>query len=71
MIKSLYEYTGRLEANYKTLKKDINQRLNIIQKTEVELSNRLELIKLDIKEKIKKDAENFTSTIKKNLLPRR
>ncbi len=43
-------HIGILETTYKDMEKGINKRIDDIQKAEIELSNRLEIMKLDIKE---------------------
>lgn len=53
IIKNLDEHVCGLEANYKTTGEDLNKRIDDIQKAEIELSNRLEMMKLGIKEEVK------------------
>ena len=50
VIKNLDDHIGSLETNYKDIEEGINKRIDDIQKAEIELSNRLEIMKLDIKE---------------------
>jgi chromosome segregation ATPase len=56
-IKGLHDQVSNLGNNYKVLEEGLNKRIDEIQKAEVELSNRLEMIKLDIKDKVR---ENIT-----------
>jgi chromosome segregation ATPase len=56
-IKGLNEQVLNLGNNYKVLEEGLNKRIDEIQKAEIELSNRLEMIKLDIKDKVR---ENIT-----------
>lgn len=56
-IKSLHEQVSNLGNNYNVLEEGLNKRIDEIQKAEIELSNRLEMIKLDIKDKVR---ENIT-----------
>ncbi len=56
-IKGLHEQVSNLGNNYKVLEEGLNKRIDEIQKAEIELSNRLEMIKLDIKDKVR---ENIT-----------
>ena len=58
MIKNLDAHVCGFEANYKTTKGDLNKRIGDIQKAEIELSNRLEMMKLGTKEEVK---EKITS----------
>ena len=53
VIKNLDEHVRGLEANYKTNGENPNKRIDDIQKAEIELSNRLEMMKLCIKEEVK------------------
>ena len=53
IIKNLDEHICGLEANYKTTGEDLNKRIDGIQKSEIELSNRLEMMKLGTKEEVK------------------
>ncbi len=55
IIKNLDEHVCGLEANYKTTGEDLNKRLDDIQKSEIELSNRLEMMKLGTKEEVKEN----------------
>jgi len=53
MIKNLDAHVCSFEANYKTTEENLNKRIGDIQKAEIELSNRLEMMKLGIKEEVK------------------
>ncbi|MBM4064300.1 MAG: hypothetical protein FJ266_01435 [Planctomycetes bacterium] len=53
VIKNLDEHVCGLKANYKTTEEDFKKRIDDIQKAEIELSNRLETMKLGIKEEVK------------------
>ena len=55
VIKNLDEHVRGLEANYKTTGEDLNKRIDDIQKSEIELSNRLEMMKLGTKEEVKEN----------------
>ena len=55
IIKNLDEHVCGLEANYKTTGEDLNKRIDDIQRAEIELSNRLEMMKLGIKEEVKEN----------------
>ena len=61
VIKNLDEYVCSLKANYKTTEEDLNKRIGDIQKAEIELSNRLEMMKLGIKEEVKENASSPTT----------
>lgn len=54
-IKGLHEQVSNLGNNYKVLEQGLNKRIDEIQKAEIELSNRLEMIKLDIKDKVREN----------------
>ncbi|MBU6392741.1 MAG: hypothetical protein KGJ87_05295 [Planctomycetota bacterium] len=51
LVKNLNDRIDTLETHSRTLEEGVNKRIEDIQKAEIELSNRLEVIKLDIKEK--------------------
>ncbi|MCR4321159.1 MAG: hypothetical protein NUV74_12590 [Candidatus Brocadiaceae bacterium] len=53
MIKNLDAHVCGLNANYKTTEENLNKRIDDIQKVEIELSNRLEMMKLGTKEEVK------------------
>jgi len=53
MIKNLDAHVCGFEANYKTTEENLNKRIGDIQKAEIELSNRLEMMKLGTKEEVK------------------
>ena len=53
VIKNLDEHICGFEANYKTTEENLNKRIGDIQKAEIELSNRLEMMKLGTKEEVK------------------
>jgi len=53
MIKNLDAHICGFEANYKTTEENLNKRIGDIQKAEIELSNRLEMMKLGTKEEVK------------------
>ena len=55
VIKNLDEHVRGLEANYKTTGEYLNKRIDDIQKSEIELSNRLEMMKLGTKEEVKEN----------------
>ena len=55
IIKNLDEHVCGLDANYKTTGEDLNKRIDDIQKSEIELSNRLEMMKLGTKEEVKEN----------------
>ena len=61
IIKNLDEHVCGLEANYKTTGEDLNKRIDDIQKAEIELSNRLEMMKLGIKEEVKEKTVSPTT----------
>ena len=61
VIKNLDEYVCSLKANYKTTEEDLNKRIGDIQKAEIELSNRLEMMKLGIKEEVKEKTASPTT----------
>ena len=61
IIKNLDEHVCGIEANYKTTGEDLNKRIDDIQKSEIELSNRLEMMKLGTKEEVKE--KTLSSTI--------
>jgi chromosome segregation ATPase len=61
VIKNLDEHVCGLKANYKTTEEDLNKRIDDIQKVEIELSNRLETMKLGIKEEVKEKAASPTT----------
>lgn len=49
-IKNLDDHIETLETDHKAAEEKINKRIDDIEKAEIELSNRLELMKLDMKE---------------------
>ncbi len=51
-VKNLDGYLNNLEADNKALKEGIRQEMEEMRKVQIELSNRLEMMKLDIKGKI-------------------
>ena len=51
VVKNLNDRIDILDTQYKTMEEGVNKRIEDIQKAEIELSNRLEMMKLDIKEK--------------------
>lgn len=53
MIKNLDAHVCGFEANYKTTEENLHKRIGDIQKAEIELSNRLEMMKLGTKEEVK------------------
>ena len=61
IIKNLDEHVCGLDANYKTTGEDLNKRIDDIQKAEIELSNRLEMMKLGIKEEVKEKTVSPTT----------
>lgn len=61
VIKNLDEHVCGLKANYKTTEEDFNKRIDDIQKAEIELSNRLETMKLGIKEEVKEKTASPTT----------
>ena len=61
IIKNLDEHVCGFEANYKTTGEDLNKRIDDIQKAEIELSNRLEMMKLGIKEEVKEKTASPTT----------
>ncbi|HHT9115395.1 MAG TPA: hypothetical protein ACFYEL_02890, partial [Candidatus Wunengus californicus] len=61
VIKNLDEHVRGLEANYKTNGENLNKRIDDIQKAEIELSNRLEMMKLGIKEEVKEKTVSPTT----------
>lgn len=61
IIKNLDEHVCGLDANYKTTGEDLNKRIEDIQKAEIELSNRLEMMKLGIKEEVKEKTVSPTT----------
>jgi chromosome segregation ATPase len=61
IIKNLDEHVCGLDANYKTTGEDLNKRIDDIQKAEIELSNRLETMKLGIKEEVKEKTASPTT----------
>jgi chaperonin cofactor prefoldin len=61
VIKNLDEHLCSLKANYKTTEEDFNKRIDGIQKAEIELSNRLETMKLGIKEEVKEKSPSPTT----------
>jgi peptidoglycan hydrolase CwlO-like protein len=61
VIKNLDEHVCGLKANYKTTEEDLNKRIDDIQKAEIELSNRLETMKLGIKEEVKENTVSPTT----------
>lgn len=54
-IKGLHEQVSNMGNNYKVLEEGLNKRIDEIQKAEIELSNRLEMMKLDIKDKVREN----------------
>ena len=50
-----------METNYKTIDEDFKKRMDDIQKAEIDLSNRLEMMKLGIKEEVKDKAASPTA----------
>ncbi len=56
IINNLDEHLCSLEANYKTTGEVLDKRIDDIQKSEIELSNRLEMMKLGTKEEVKEQA---------------
>ncbi len=60
IIKNLDEHVCGLDANYKTTGEDLNKRIDDIQKAEIELSNRLEMMKLGTKEEVKEEVKEKT-----------
>lgn len=61
VIKNLDEHVRGLKANYKTTEEEFNKRIDDIQKAEIELSNRLETMKLGIKEEVKEKTASPTT----------
>ncbi|MBI2556978.1 MAG: hypothetical protein HYW13_06150 [Planctomycetes bacterium] len=61
VIKNLDEHVRGLEANYKTNGENLHKRIDDIQKAEIELSNRLEMMKLGIKEEVKEKTVSPTT----------
>ena len=61
VIKNLDEYVCGLKTNYKTTEEDLNKRIGDVQKAEIELSNRLEMMKLGIKEEVKEQTISPTT----------
>src|SRR3989338_1293885 len=61
VIKNLDEHICGFEANYKTTEENLNKRIGDIQKAEIELSNRLEMMKLGIKEEVKEQTISPTT----------
>jgi len=51
-VKNLDGYLNSLETDNKVMKEDVRQEMEEVRKAQVELSNRLEMMKLDIKGKI-------------------
>jgi chromosome segregation ATPase len=50
VLKDLDGRTGSLETNYKDMEDELHKRIDDIEKAGIELSNLLEIMKLDIKE---------------------
>ena len=61
VIKNLDEHVRGLEANYKTTGENLNKRIDDIQKAEIELSNRLEMMKLGTKDEVKEKTASPTT----------
>ena len=61
VIKNLNDHVCGLKANYKTTEEDFNKRIDDIRKAEIELSNRLETMKLGIKEEVKEKTASPTT----------
>ncbi|WKZ18475.1 MAG: hypothetical protein QY310_13750 [Candidatus Jettenia sp. CY-1] len=57
LVKIMHDNICNLKANYQTIEENFNKQIHDIQKVEIELANRLEMIKLDIKEEVKKKTE--------------
>jgi chromosome segregation ATPase len=57
MVKGLDECLYSLETDYKTMEGEFNKRIHDIQQTKIELSNRLEMIRMDMRNEVKKQEE--------------
>ena len=61
VIKNLNDHVRGLKANYKTTEEGFNKQIDDIRKAEIELSNRLEMMKLGIKEEVKEKTVSPTT----------
>jgi len=61
VIKNLNDHVCGLKANYKTTEEGFNKQIDDIRKAEIELSNRLETMKLGIKEEVKEKTASPTT----------
>ena len=61
VIKNLNDHVRGLKANYKTTEEGFNKQIDDIRKAEIELSNRLETMKLGIKEEVKEKTASPTT----------
>ena len=61
MVKNLDAHVCGFEANYKTAEEDLSKRIGDTQKAEIELSNRLEMMKLGTKEEVKEKTVSPTT----------
>lgn len=61
LLKGISEHIEKLEAGSKIMEEDFTKRINNFQKAEIELSNRLEMLKLDMKAEIKMTGESPTN----------
>ncbi|OHB99894.1 MAG: hypothetical protein A3G70_00390 [Planctomycetes bacterium RIFCSPLOWO2_12_FULL_39_13] len=59
--KNLNERINNMETNYKAIDEDFKKRMDDIQKAEIDLSNRLEMMNLGIKEEVKDKAASPTA----------
>lgn len=57
LVKNMNDTICDLKAHYQAIEENFNKQIRDIQKAEIELANRLEMIKLDIKEEVKKKIE--------------